>query len=278
MKIQILGTAAAEGVPGIFCDCKTCQFAREHKGREIRTRSQALIDGKLLIDFPPDTYMHCLTNDINLSKIQHCLVTHNHQDHLYMEDIRMKMPGFGLQGYPITFYGLEGTMRAINSYLHAQMIDPSEVAKVQPLALYEPTKIAGYKVTALKAWHDEKATPCIYAIEDSEGKAILYGNDTNYFYEEVFDYLEKNPIRFDLVLLDCTFGLLPEMTWIGHMNLNDNIKVAERLKKLGCADEKTLFCSHHFSHNAVGVTYAEFSKAAEEKGFLTSYDGMVIEV
>ncbi len=278
MRIQILGTAAAEGVPGIFCSCKTCQYAREHKGKEIRTRSQALIDGKLLIDFPPDTYMHCLANDINLTKIQHCLITHSHQDHLYVPDIRMKMPGFGEQGYPITFYGTEGAMRFINGYLHQEMLEPESVAKVQALEFYTPTEVAGYTVTAFKAWHGESAFPCFYAIEDKEGKAILYGTDTNYFYEEVFEYLGKNPIRFDLVILDCTFGSLPEMTWRGHMNLNDNIKVAKRLKELACADETTIFCSHHFSHNAVGVTYAEFSKAAEKEGFLTSYDGMEIEV
>ena len=51
MKIQYLGTAAAEGIPAIFCDCKTCQKARKLGGKEIRTRSQAIIDDRLLIDF-----------------------------------------------------------------------------------------------------------------------------------------------------------------------------------------------------------------------------------
>ena len=29
MKIQYLGTGAAEGIPAIFCECDTCKKARE---------------------------------------------------------------------------------------------------------------------------------------------------------------------------------------------------------------------------------------------------------
>ena len=33
MKIKYLGTAAAEGVPAIFCDCETCRYVRKHGGK-----------------------------------------------------------------------------------------------------------------------------------------------------------------------------------------------------------------------------------------------------
>ena len=55
MRIKYLGTAAAEGVPGIFCDCENCKRARKLGGKNIRTRSQAILDDTLLIDFPADT-------------------------------------------------------------------------------------------------------------------------------------------------------------------------------------------------------------------------------
>ena len=32
MKIQYLGTAAAEGLPALFCGCEICQNARKTKG------------------------------------------------------------------------------------------------------------------------------------------------------------------------------------------------------------------------------------------------------
>ena len=59
MIVKYLGTGAAEGIPAVFCHCNICKHARQKKGRNIRTRSQALIDGKLLIDFGPDTFTFC---------------------------------------------------------------------------------------------------------------------------------------------------------------------------------------------------------------------------
>ena len=51
MKFKFLGTAAAEGFPAIFCRCKACEEARLLRGKNIRTRAQALINNDLLIDF-----------------------------------------------------------------------------------------------------------------------------------------------------------------------------------------------------------------------------------
>ena len=71
MKFHFLGTAAAEGIPALFCECAVCKEAREKGGRFIRTRSQALIDDDLLIDFNPDSYMHFLRYGIDAVKIRH---------------------------------------------------------------------------------------------------------------------------------------------------------------------------------------------------------------
>ena len=73
MKLKYLGTCAAEGFPGMFCSCETCEKARRLGGRNIRTRSQALVDGELLIDFPADTYLHILNYGLDLRKIKACI-------------------------------------------------------------------------------------------------------------------------------------------------------------------------------------------------------------
>ena len=64
MKITYLGTAASEGLPAPFCTCEVCRRAREAGGKSVRTRSQALVDESLLIDFPPDTYLHWLRTSL----------------------------------------------------------------------------------------------------------------------------------------------------------------------------------------------------------------------
>ena len=70
MRFQYLGTAAAEGFPAIFCNCEYCQNARRLKGKNIRTRSQAIIDEKLLLDFPAETYYHVFQYGLDLSKVK----------------------------------------------------------------------------------------------------------------------------------------------------------------------------------------------------------------
>ena len=58
MKMTWLGTAAAEGWPALFCRCASCTESKKHGGKSIRSRSQSLVNGDLLIDFPADTYLH----------------------------------------------------------------------------------------------------------------------------------------------------------------------------------------------------------------------------
>lgn len=92
MKIKYLGTAAAEGVPAIFCRCEVCRKSKAAGGRNIRTRSQSIIDDRLLLDFCPDTFIHTLRDNIDLISIKSCLITHAHEDHLYPQDIQMRLP------------------------------------------------------------------------------------------------------------------------------------------------------------------------------------------
>ena len=93
MKIKFLGTAAAEGLPALFCDCKNCTYARKVRGKNIRSRSQSIIDNSLLIDFPADTYLHYVMHDFDLPNVKNCLITHGHMDHFYLEDVEMRKVG-----------------------------------------------------------------------------------------------------------------------------------------------------------------------------------------
>lgn len=278
MKIKFLGTAAYEGIPAMFCVCESCKEARKRGGKNLRTRSQAIIDDKLLIDFPADTLIHTHMYGIDLSEIKDCLLTHTHSDHLYAEDLGMLLPGFSKTGknLPFTFHGLYGAMLKINSYINGKTFNSKGVLETKPMELFKPEQIGEYKVTALKAIHDVTSFPAFYLIENKEGKSLLYANDTHYFCDEVWEYFEKNPVKLSFVSMDCTNAMLP-MNYIGHMCLDDNIKVKERLINMGCADENTIFCSNHFSHNGTNVLYEEYSEEAKKYGIITSYDGMEVE-
>lgn len=276
MKIKYLGTAAAEGIPGIFCECAVCKKARELGGRHIRTRAQALVDDVLLIDFGPDTYMHALQHNLVLSRIKHCIVTHSHQDHLYADEIGMRKLGFAYMDtwQPLTFYGDNSTYDMLKSYTEAHAV-PEDTVLVRKIAPYVPFTVEDYTVTPIRASHDPKSDPVVYFIE-KDGKNLFYGNDTSDFTEEAWDYIAKNGKKISLLSLDCTEGD-KEIQYVGHMNLKRCIAMRKRFMDLGLVDENTVCVLHHFSHNGGHVSYDEFCKIAEKENFLVAYDGMEIQ-
>ena len=90
MEFTYLGTAAAEGWPAVFCRCKYCLEAQRLGGKNIRTRSQAIINDDLLIDLPPDTYLHKLAHNLDLTRVKYLLLTHCHMDHFYPQELTVR--------------------------------------------------------------------------------------------------------------------------------------------------------------------------------------------
>ena len=67
MKIKLLGTAACEGIPAMYCNCGVCMNSRKLGGKNLRARTQTLINDDLLIDFNNDTYLNGQRFGIDLS-------------------------------------------------------------------------------------------------------------------------------------------------------------------------------------------------------------------
>ena len=148
MKIKYLGTATTEGIPAVFCECENCKRSRELGGRNIRTRSQAIIDDTILIDFPADTYMHYLIHNIPLNKVKTCIITHSHADHLYYEEVAMRRNGVFahlVSEEPLTFYACEDGYNKLSSYIRCCNIGEKDVktVKIEP---YKAFEAEGYKI------------------------------------------------------------------------------------------------------------------------------------
>ncbi len=277
MKLQYLGTAAAEGIPAIFCECETCTKSRELGGRNLRTRSQAIIDDKILIDLPADTYMHSLLYNIDMSKIKTLIITHDHGDHLYPLEIANRRQGFAHfdgEEFPLNIYSTHPAYQKLMEIYIKTKSDEENRIKLNKIKPFESFVAEGYKLTPLKADHAPQCEPVIYAIE-KDGKTVLYAHDSGDFPEETWEYLKNSDMRFDLVSLDCTFSVIPGIMG-NHMNLDTNKIVREKLFELKLADENTKFVVNHFTHNGC-ATYDEIKKEADKLGFITSYDGMTVE-
>lgn len=278
MKITYLGTAAAEGWPAMFCNCEYCLRAKELGGKNIRTRSQTLINDDLLIDFPADTYNHMLHTGIDLSKVKHCFVTHSHIDHFEPTDLCMRFEGcfaHNMVEPTLHIYGNAAVMNRFDRFvtsLGEEEVPPA--VKLTEIKAYESVTVGEYTVTPLPAYHAPKETPYVYLIKGSD-KTLLYLHDTGVPFDEVFDYLENNKVHADVISYDCTYVAIPSAG--GHMGLDSVPAVRKRLEEIGVAGKDTVHIVNHFSHNGM-LLHDELCEAAEKIGFLASYDGMVVEV
>ena len=275
MKIKYLGTAAYEGIPALFCECETCKKSLKLGGKNLRTRSQALINDDLLIDFNCDTLSHYYTYKMDWNKIRNCLITHSHDDHLYISDI-MQLRGHDFShpndDYSITFHAGLRSFKMLGDAFVLKGVN-SNVLKNHFLEPFKEYQIASYKVIPLPANHDFTSSPYIYYIEKDD-KKMVYGHDSGFFFEDVIDKLRTlKPLNF--ISLDCTGALLKG--WRdNHMSLDVNIELINRLKEEGIIDDKTIIVSNHFSHNGK-ATYEGLAKAAKPFNIIISYDGMEIE-
>lgn len=276
MKYKFYGTAAAEAIPSLYCECDVCKRARSAGGRNLMSRSQSVVDDKILIDYSADTLMH-VERGLDLNPIKTYIITHGHEDHFYPIDLSWRRVGFARHEdvKPIDIYAGSSACAQLEFYLTNKCkCTLSDVRitlhEVKP---FVPFEAEGYKITPLRANHDPLSSPVFYIIE-KDGKAILHANDTGYFFDDVWEYLKNNPVHLDFASFDCTSSaLFPDNNECGaHMNYSTVLHVIENLKKIKMIDEKTICYINHFSHNG-GCDYDDLCKMTEEDGISVSYDG-----
>jgi len=276
MKIKFLGTGAAEGIPAIFCECDICEEAKRLGGKNIRTRSQALIDGKILIDFPPDSFYHMIEHQVNLSNIQYLLITHEHSDHLYLGDLEMRKKPFAhFKTYekPLTVFAHGESYRIIKEYVEKHKLAETRRVLVQEIQPNIWFNIEDYEIMPLRANHPSAKTPVMYLIKHKD-KVMLYAHDTSYFLDESFSILTDNNIVLDLISLDCTSALLKNYRGT-HMSLDVNLALLEHLRELRIITYKTTVVVNHFSHNGL-ANYDTLVEVTKPYGIIVSYDGLEV--
>lgn len=279
MKITYLGTGAAEGIPALFCNCEYCKGVRARGGREVRSRSQTLIDGELCIDFPPDAFFHAAALRADLSAVKYLLVTHSHMDHFYAFDfiLRGYKYAYGMQAPTLDIYGNsevaeifeESTRREMRAEVRANI-------RMNVVSAFEEVRFGDWKVNTLAAQHTSRE-PLLFLIE-GRNKRILHLHDSGRLPEEDYRYLARlGGGAADLITFDCTFLWGKTEAGARHMGLDEAERTFERLRALGLADEKTRKVITHFSHNS-RPTERELRRAEERFGVIAAYDGMTIEI
>lgn len=281
MKLQFLGTAAAERIPAMFCACDTCRRALRAGGRNIMKRSQVLINDDLLIDFSGDTYANFINTGKNLSDVEYLLITHAHEDHFTFEDFFSRFEGIAhnVRAERLKIYLSSVAYDIMQRCITARNIDKKSIEKRFEFITVEPytqVSVGKYTVTALPAVHASEGEALIFLIEN-DGKAFFYGTDTGFFSEEIDDFLVKENKKIDLLCLDCT-NCDTEFNYYVHMSMSEGRRIADRFEKKGLLKSDASLYYTHFSHNGKMI-YDDLKKAAKNKyGFNVAYDGLTVSV
>ncbi len=273
MEILFLGTAAAEGWPGIFCECEYCEKARELKSKNIRTRSSIIIDRKYKVDLPPDTYWHTVKYGLNLSKIEHLFITHSHADHFDFSELYFYFEPFAhfknKERY-LNIYGNKNVFEIISNLIkekkNGQFIIPH---LLEVFKKYEAGDMEFYPVLAD---HEPKETSLNFIFK-YKNRTILHGYDTGWYPDNTWEFIKD--FKFDIVIMDCTNGILDFEKY--HLGIKGVIKVKEKLLKYGCLKEKFRFVATHFSHNGK-LLYSELEKIFKKEKIEVAYDGKKIKL
>ncbi|MCQ2427603.1 MAG: MBL fold metallo-hydrolase [Clostridia bacterium] len=280
MKITYYGTGGGAGIPEIFCGCDVCENARRERGKNVRSRSQAVLDGIISIDFPVDAYAHCVWGGLDMRSVPHILVTHSHHDHFLSADIFSRPQKLG---HPIEIWASEksgsGVRTTLNNweeaYRKGTRVKTSDYEVIlHDLEPFVPVNIAGYTVHPLRANHAMNICALNYVIE-KDGKALLWAHDTGEFLPETREYLNSLDVKLSFVSLDCNLGRGERITK-AHMDIDQCAEMTELLRTRGkLADGAKIYISHigHLLHK----NHPELEKEAVALGMNAAYDGLTVE-
>lgn len=278
MKLTFLGTAAAEGIPAAFCNCETCRRAKERGGKEIRTRSQILIDDDTLFDFPPDTYMHMLRFKLDLSAIKRVLITHSHMDHCYPQEFCMRGEPFAydLAEQSVKIY-CNSTVRDIFAVDTAREMRESVARGIDLVTLspYSRVTDGDVEIVALPAKHTQGEECLVYYVR-RDGVGALLLNDTGVPDVDMFRWLKDNGCFVDIATFDSTYGARRRGAGGRHMGLYDVVDQIEIMHKIGLLNVGAKTIATHFSHNT-DLDHAGICAVAQPYDIIVAYDGYTAE-
>lgn len=271
MRLFFLGTAAAEGYPGIFCNCDNCNEARALGGKNLRYRSAMLINDDLLIDFGPDLMAAAQRFNRNLSQVTTGLVTHAHGDHFDTFNFTMRRAAF-TGGVEIPIMRVFGPQEVTDT-LEGMDGDPALMRiETHTVHAFDCWQHRGYTFTAYCAYHAiDTLETLFYSIED-DAHAVLYATDTVPFPEETWQALSGK--TFDVVILEETMGA---GVYSQHQSFESFVQHAERLRAEGILRPGGRMIAHHMSHSG-NPPHEKVEAVLGPHGVEVAYDGLDIRL
>lgn len=272
MILTCFGTAAAEGIPALYCSCPLCETARQRGGREIRSRHLAQVDDDLQFDLGPDIFYQIQALKFNPRSIRHLMITHTHSDHFAMDSLNMRASPFSLaRDHEIQVIGSEETIKLVLDELRGT---PDRLGlRVRAIDPFETIALDGETaLTAMPANHAPGLGAMVYLLERA-GQKLLYAHDTGPLFPEVISFLKGRGI--DGASLDCTGAYHGAGQY--HLRLSGCDALVRELKTNGAIKEDCKVIISHFSHGG-GALHSQLEEEARLRGWTAAYDGITVQI
>ncbi len=267
MNIRLQGTGGADGIPAFYSDSRVSVHARQHRGKNIRTRSAALVDDCLKIDLGPDTWHQMVRDGLDARDWTALIFTHSDADHFAPDELMYAL-------YPFNDYEFAGFMLYANMTICRRILEkypewPFEMFTTKSFQSFEH---GGYEVTPIRAHHKEDEDAHNLVIQDGKS-TLIYGTDTGVWDPPTWEYL--GGIKADCLILECSEAFA-STNYDGHLDIQEFDMVLERLRKHGTVHSGTQIWTTHHSHQGEG-THDELCAHFEPRGVNVGFDGVVIE-
>lgn len=283
MFLKLLGSAAAEGWPALFCACEACREARRRGGKDIRRRTTYQLGDTIRVDLGPDSYASMIAFGLDYAPLQHLFITHSHPDHWCPDELAWRRRGYSRipEDSLLTIYG----NRAVGEGLLDRFphLDDIRACFNQLDAIESVTLGDDISAVALEASHASEEEQALNYLFRVGGRNVVIGNDTGWWPPQTWEVLQKYQLH--VVVMDCTSGPRgtgprdAETSWVGthHLNCEWVVEVRDELARRGALAADCRFIANHFSHNG-GWLHDQLEAFFMPHGILTGYDGMEVEV
>ncbi len=271
MRLIFLGTAAAEGYPGIFCNCPNCIEARALGGRNRRYRSALLVNDNLLIDFGPDLLAAAQRFNLSFACVSTGLVTHPHMDHFIPGNFIMHKDDFtaGMDVPTMRVFGPPEISAVLGRTIPN---DPSFRLDTRTVHPFDTWRNDDYTISAYRANHAlEYSESLFYSIDDGR-RSFLYATDTGPFFPDTWEALAGR--SFDTIILEETMG---NGIYDQHLGFDGFVEHVDRMRAEGMLRPGGRIIATHFSHSG-NPTHAKLEAILTPHGVEVAYDGLEINL
>lgn len=254
IRVQFLGTGAAEGIPAMQCDCEHCRRARQEGGKLRRERSCILLylpSYTLLVDAPPN--IKSILGYYGINNIDGIFISHEHYDHAGgLKEFAYWGKDIDLFTVASTYEGLEreGAFRETKKHLVNQEFRPG-------MAFH----FDGFFLVPFAVKH---SVPCFGLAVFQQGVKLIYTSDTS----SVFSHYAYTLMEGADLLIVNTPGF--EEAQADHINIVEAVALKHQV------NAKKLVLTHFNHYNKPHDKLEEF--AAGQADVIIAYDGMDIVI